>query len=167
MKIIFAVDRNWSIGIDGDMLFKISNDLHRFKNITMGNILLMGRKTLDSLPGSKALPGRDNIVLTRNKDYTNPPAMVVHSLEEAEDLIKVLDPKGEKEVFCIGGGDLVVQVLDQCDYAYITKVDEVYEPWDTCIPNLDELDDWEVESESEVMYDGDIAYRYVNYKRVK
>lgn len=167
MKIIFAVDKNWSIGIGGDMLFHISTDLKRFKEITMDNILFMGRKTLDSLPGSKPLPGRTNIVLTRNESYQNPPALVVHSLEEAYDLIDVLNSKGEKEVFCIGGGNLVGQVLDRCDYAYITKVDKSYEAWDTQIPNLDKLDEWEVVKESEVMKDKDLSYKYVDYRRKK
>ena len=163
MKIIFAVDKNWSIGLNGDMLFKITNDLGRFKEITMGNILIMGRKTLDSLPGSKPLPGREHIVLSRSKDYSNPPAHVAHSLEEAEKLIGQLNPEGDKEVFCIGGGNLVRQVIDQCNYAYITKVNKTFESWDTSIPNLDELDGWEIESESDIKRDGCLEYKYVNY----
>lgn len=167
MKIIFAVDKNWSIGLKGDMLFHISTDLKRFKEITMGNILLMGRKTLDSLPNSKPLPGRTNIVVTRNKAYKNDPAIVVHSLDEAYDLIDNLNKDNDHDVFCIGGGNLVRQVFDKCDYAYITKMDKAYENWDTNIPNLDELDDWEIESESETMEFGEMKYKYVNYRKIK
>lgn len=165
MKLIFAVDKNWSIGMGGDVLFYISTDLKRFKEITMNNILLMGRRTLESLPGSKPLPGRTNIVLTRNESYQNPPALVVHSLEEAYDLIDTLNAEGKKEVFCIGGGNLVDQVLDKCDYAYITKVDKAFEAWDTEIPNLDQMNDWEIVKESEVMKDKDLSYKYVEYRR--
>lgn len=165
MKIIFAVDKNWSIGYKGDMLVHIPTDLKRFKKKTTGNILVMGRKTLESLPGGKPLPSRESIVLTRNKDYDNPPAHVVGSMEEAEEVIKTLNPKGEKEVFLIGGGNLVSQYLNLCDYAYITKIDKAYEKYDTSIPNLDELDDWEVVSESETLKEDGLEYKYVEYRR--
>ena len=69
MKMIFAVDENWNIGYDGDMLFKISKDLQRFRRLTETNIIIMGRKTFESLPDQKALPNRINIVITRDATY--------------------------------------------------------------------------------------------------
>lgn len=169
MKLIFAIDANWNIGVDGGMLFHLADDLKRFKKITMGNILFMGRKTLEALPNSKPLDGRTHIVLTRNEDYANPPALIVHSLDEAYRLIDVLNAHGEKEVFCIGGGQVISQVLDKCDYAYITKVNKVYEYFDTSIPNLDEDETWEIVQESETMVDKDLGleYKYIDYQRVR
>ena len=70
MILLFAVDTNWNIGYKGALLVKISNDLKRFKKLTTGNIIIMGRKTFESLPGRKALPNRVNIVMTRDKDYS-------------------------------------------------------------------------------------------------
>lgn len=82
MILIFAVDNNWNIGYNGDMLFKISEDLKRFKEITVGNIIIMGRKTFESLPYKKALPNRINIIITRDKEYKGENIMVVNSLEQ-------------------------------------------------------------------------------------
>ncbi|MDO5717800.1 MAG: dihydrofolate reductase [Tissierellia bacterium] len=164
MILIFAVDRNWSIGVDGDMLFKISSDLQRFKKITMGGILIMGRKTFESLPGSNPLPGRTNIVVTRNEDYKKDGIIVVNSIEEMDKKLEELNPENERKVFLIGGGDLVAQLIDRCSYANITKVDSSFEKWDTRIPNLDELG-WKILSESEEKEESGLKYKYCEYER--
>ena len=170
MKLIFAVDNNFSMGLKGDMLFHLRKDLKRFKSITMGNILVMGRKTLESLPGSKPLEGRTHIVLTRNKDYKNGDAHIINSLDDLDQLIESLNPQKDKEVFLIGGGDLVGQLIDKCDTAYITKVDKTYSSYDTQIPNLDELDEWKLVEKSEVQVEEQknetFHYTYNKYKRI-
>ncbi len=170
MKLIFAVDNNFSIGLKGDMLFHLKKDLARFKKITMGNILVMGRKTLESLPGGKPLKGRTHIVLTRNKDYKNHDALVINDLSQLDGLLEKLNPQGEKEVFLIGGGDLVGQLIHKCDTAYITKVDKTYSDYDTQIPNLDLSKDWKLIDQSETMVeeqkDQVFHYTYNKYKRV-
>lgn len=165
MEMIFAVDRQWNIGYDGDMLFKISNDLKRFKEITMGHILVMGRKTFESLPGSRPLPGREHIVVTRNNEYTAEGVHVVHSFSEMDALLDQRTADGRK-VFLIGGGDLTAQLLDRISAAYITKVDRVFLPADAYIPNLDIDDNFVVTYKSKTMTDDNgLEYHYVNYER--
>ena len=86
MKLIAAADKNWAIGKDGELLVRISEDMKNFSAITTGNVIVMGRKTLESFPGGKPLPNRVNIVLTHEKDYNGKGAIVVHSEEEAKAL---------------------------------------------------------------------------------
>ena len=167
MILIFAVDENWNIGYDGDMLYKIHEDLKRFKKLTTDNIIIMGRKTFESLPDKKALPNRINIVITRDKDYTAEDILVVNSKEGLFELIEEINPKGEMDNFIIGGGNICRQFLPNCDRAYITKLFKSFEPADTFIPNLDLDENWEVVKESDVHTQEDVHYRYVDYIRKK
>ena len=165
MEMIFAVDRNWNIGYDGNMLFKISNDLQRFKEITTPHILVMGRKTFVSLPGSRPLPGRAHVVFTRDEDFKVEGVTVVHSIEEMDALLSEMTKDGRK-VFLIGGGHLTKQLIDRVTFAHITKVDREFLPADTVLPNLDTMDEFEVTWESEPKKDDHgLEYRYVNYER--
>lgn len=150
MILIIAVDNNFSIGYKGDMLFHLKKDLKRFKEITLGNIMVMGRKTLESLPNAKPLPGRTHIVLTSDKEYKNDEAIVVNSVNEIFQKIKEINPNQDKKVFLIGGGNLVKQMIDNIEIAYITKVNKNYELFDTQIPNLEKLENWELIEKSEL-----------------
>ena len=82
MKLIAAADKNWSIGKDGGLLCHMPGDLKFFKEKTLGKTVVMGRKTLDSLPGGKPLPGRTNVVLTRDENFHREGCIVIHSIEE-------------------------------------------------------------------------------------
>ena len=166
MKLIFAVDRNWNIGYDGDMLFKISKDLQRFRMFTENNMIIMGRKTFESLPDRKALPNRINIVITRDKDYEVEDIIVVNSIDELFPLLKELDPEEKMQRFLIGGGNLTHQMLDYCNSAYITKVNKSFDISDTLIPNLDEDENWKIIKESGIDYQDDLEYKYVDYIRI-
>lgn len=167
MILIFAVDNNWNIGYDGDMLFKISEDLKRFRRLTEGNIIIMGRKTFESLPDKKALPNRINIVITRDKEYSASDVIVINSLEELFPLLKKLNPDNNMDNFVIGGGNIAQQLISYCNKAYITKVFKTFEVADTLIPNLDLDDDWKIVNESEVYRQDDLLYKYVDYIRIK
>lgn len=166
MKMLFAVDENWNIGYDGDMLFKISKDLQRFRELTETNIIIMGRKTFESLPDQKALPNRINIVITRNPEYTADDILVVTSIDELFQLLGVINPGNQLVNFVIGGGNIAHQLLQYCNYAYITKVLRSFDATDTLIPNLDEDQDWVINSESEYFMQDDLMYNYVDYVRV-
>lgn len=163
--ISLAVDRNFSIGVKGDMLFYISEDLKKFKERTTGNILVMGRKTLDSLPGGKPLPNRDNIVVSRSVKEI-PGAYVVGSIEEIEPMVERIQSSSreEKKVYLVGGGNLVRQLMDQVEYWYITYVDKEYDNFDTQVPNLFEEDDLEIIEESEWRVQDDLRYRYITFR---
>jgi dihydrofolate reductase len=165
MILLFSVDKNWNIGYKGDLLVKISKDLKRFRRLTINNIIIMGRKTFDSLPGGKALGDRINIVVTRNKAYKPQGAIVVHSIEELLLKLKEINPKGEMQNYLIGGGDLANQLLGHCHKAYITKIFKSFEKADTSLHNLDKDDKWGVMRSSAIYYQDDIAYQYVDYLR--
>lgn len=167
MNLIFAVDNNWNIGYDGDMLFKISEDLKRFRRLTEGNIIIMGRKTFESLPEKKALPNRINIVITKNKEYYSEDIILINSIEELFPLLEKINSSSEKklEAFVIGGGNIAYQLISYCNKAYITKVFRSFEA-DTLIPNLDQDDNWKIEKESEIYRQDDLLYKYVDYIRV-
>lgn len=167
MKLIFAVDKNWNIGYDGDMLFKISKDLKRFRMITEGNIVIMGRKTFESLPDRKALPNRRNIVITKDSEYKAEDIIVVNSIDELFNLLKELNPSNKMDNFLIGGGNLTHQMLEYCNEAYITKVNRAFHMSDTLIPNLDKDPNWEIVKESSTDYQDDLEYKYVDYRRIK
>ncbi len=167
MILIFAVDNNWNIGYDGDLLYKISEDLKRFRRLTEGNIIIMGRRTFESLPDKSVLPNRINIVITRDKEYKAEGATVINSLEELFPLLKELNPNNEMDNFIIGGGEIAKQTISYCNKAYITKIFKFFENADTFIPNLDLLDDWKIVKESQVYKQDDLEYKYVDYIRVQ
>jgi dihydrofolate reductase len=166
MAMIFAVDLDWSIGYDGDMLFKIHEDLRRFRHLTEENIVVMGRKTFESLPERRALPNRINIVVTKDETYQAQDIRVVHSLEALFSLLlKLKSGEGTgMKTFLIGGGNLARQCLPYCSKAYITKVFQAFKA-DTLIQNLDLDPDWEVVWESNHYFQEDLEYQYVNYIR--
>lgn len=163
--MIFAVDRQWNIGYDGDMLFKISDDLQRFRRITMGNVLLMGRKTFVSLPGSRPLDGREHVVLTRDRDFSPEGVHIVHSIEEMDAKLKKMTADG-RGIFLIGGGNLTAQLIDRVQKAHITKVDRIFLPADTMIPNLDTMEAFDITGASDKKVDANgLEYQYVDYER--
>jgi dihydrofolate reductase len=118
-SIIVAHDDKLGIGKNNQLLFRISADLKRFKAITMGHPIIMGRKTFESI--GRALPGRTNIVITRDQNYSAPGCEVAHSLSQALDLAQSLD---DEEVFIIGGGEIFKLAMEQnlTDKIYVTKV---------------------------------------------
>lgn len=167
MILIFAVDGNWKIGYSGYMLAEIKEDLKRFKEITEGHIVIMGRVTLEALPGQKPLPNRTNILITRNKDYKAEGFLVVNSMEDLFPLLKGINPNEEKKVFVTGGGTIARQLLLFCNKAYITKIFKDFQNTDTFIPNLDLDEDWKLVDESQVYNQDDLYYKYVEYDRIR
>ncbi len=165
MILIFAVDNNWNIGVDGDMLAAIPDDLTRFRLLTEENIIIMGRKTLEAIPGQGPLPDRTNILFTRNKSYEKEGFHLVHSLDDLGPLLESINPNKEKEVFVIGGQSIVDLVFPLCTKAYITKILKAFPNADTSIPNLDKEKDWRIVAESEVFNFQGMEYKYVNYEK--
>lgn len=111
-----------AIGKANSLLWRLPEDLKRFRSLTMGHPVVMGRKTWESLPEKfRPLPGRTNIVVTRDSSYLAPGAMVVHTMEEALELAKKSD--GSEEIFIIGGAELYKAALPLADRIYATVVD--------------------------------------------
>ena len=161
MKMIVAVDENWGIGKDGELLCHLPGDLAYFKEQTMGKTVVMGRKTLESLPGAKGLAGRNNIVLTKNPYYEAEDCDVAHDLYA---LSQVLTMLGD-DVFIIGGGSLYEAFLPIVREVLVTKIHAAF-PADTFFPDLDEDPSFELVWESEPQEDDGIAYTFTKYRRV-
>ena len=128
ISIIVATDRNGAIGNRGDQLFYIREDLRHFKALTLGHPIIMGRKTFEALPRGP-LPGRRNIVITRQADYRPEGADVARSLPEALALCE-----GEEEVFIIGGAQIYALALPLATDLYVTEIDAAAPEADTFFP---------------------------------
>ena len=162
MNLIVAVDKNWGIGHDNELLVRIPADQRFFRETTTGNVVIMGRKTLESFPGKQPLKNRTNIVITNKKDYEVKDAIVVHSVEEA---LKQVEDIPTEQVYVIGGSSIYEQMLPYCDVAHVTKIDYAYQA-DCFFPNLDELPEWKVTGESEEQTYYDLEYTFVKYEKM-
>ena len=163
MNLIVAVDKNWAIGKDNKLLVSIPQDMKFFRETTMGKVVVMGRKTLESFPGGQPLKKRTNIVITRDKNYSVKDAIVVHSVEEA---LEELMNYNSEDVYVIGGDSIYRQMLPYCHVAHVTKINHAYEA-DTYFPNLDEKEEWLVTGVSDEQTYFDLEYEFVRYERVK
>ena len=159
MKLIVAVCEDWGIGVDGDQPFYIPEDLRRFKEMTMGKVMVMGRVTLLALP-SGPLKHRINVVLTRDADFVVDGAAVCNSLEE---LAQYLAQYDANDVFVIGGQQVYELLLDYCDTAYVTKISATV-PTDRSFPNLDMRDNWRLYRQSSMMEHEGLQFCYYEYK---
>ena len=161
MNIIVAVDENWAIGCRGDLLVRIPADHKMFRKETIGKVVVLGRKTMDTFPGGLPLAGRTNIVLTRNPEYQVKDAIVVHSVEE---LLQELKKYDTKDVYVIGGDSVYRQLIPYCDTVHVTKIDRSYEA-DAYFPNLDASGEWEITAESDEQSYFDTTYHFLKYER--
>jgi dihydrofolate reductase len=161
ISIIVAVSEDWGIGKDNELLWNISEDMKRFKRLTSGNTILMGKRTWESLP-RKPLPGRKNIVLTDNPEELVEGAVTAYSIDDA-----MSKCSKEEEVFIIGGGSIYRQFMPLADKLYITHVHKKT-PADIYFPEID-LNTWEaVEKEDYgISETNPVAYSYVIYTRRK
>lgn len=159
LTIIAAVANNGALGKDNDLIWHLPADLRRFKKITLGHYLIMGRKTFESLPG--ALPKRTTIVISRNKDFKPEGCLVTQSLEEAIELAK----KHDEHPYILGGGEIYRQALPYADFLDLTHVHHDFEA-DTFFPEIDP-DQWEEIGRED--HPADEKHRYpfsfVQYKR--
>ena len=160
-RMIAAVDENNGLGYKGDLLFRIPEDLKRFKALTTGNIVIMGRKTYESL--GRPLPNRQNIIITSqhiviHNDCNN--VHVVDSIEAAYELAEKLD--GEK-VYVIGGGQLYTASLPWTQYLDLTEIFARADQVDAYFPDYHDFK--VLDAESHETEDG-IKYRFVTYERV-
>lgn len=157
MQTIVAVDKFWGIGKNNDLLFHLPEDLKYFKEKTLGKVIVMGGNTLLSLPDSKPLPNRTNIVLS--DVFTRDDCTVVATLPELFEELKKYNPE---DIFIVGGAMFYRTMLPYCDKAYVTKVDadggaQLF------FENLDSLPDWELESQSEPVISNGHTIRFTVY----
>lgn len=157
--LIASADKNWGLGKDNQLLKRIPEDLKRFSSYTKGNLIIVGRKTLESFKDKKPLTDRTNVVMTRDYGYECEGAIIVHNVEE---LFNIID-KYDGEIYVCGGESIYRELLPYCNKALITKIDEVYEA-DAHLVDFDNLANWEK------VYEGDwqqsrseVRFKYVNY----
>ncbi|MDE6360003.1 MAG: dihydrofolate reductase [Muribaculaceae bacterium] len=162
--IIAAVASDRGIGRGGDLAFHISADLKRFKALTTGHTVIMGRKTFESLPKG-ALPNRRNIVITRDPSLTFPGAETATSVEAA---IAIALSAGETDAFIIGGAQIYAQSLPLADRLEITAIDSPAPGADVFFPEIDPAQ-WQLVDETPTQTDdkSGVAYRFQSYTRLR
>lgn len=163
ISAIVAVDENFGIGFNGDLLEHIPEDLKHFKELTSGNNVVMGRKTWDSLP-KKPLPNRHNLVITKDPSiYELTNEVQFYTLRQ----IEVLMLKNKNvNYFVLGGGQIYEKLLPICDKVYLTKIMISHENVDTYFPNIELMDNWKCIEQSEIKQYNDISYQFKTYSRI-
>ena len=162
MNAIVVVDKNWAIGRENGLLFSLPTDMKRFRAMTLGGTVILGRKTLETFPGGRSLPKRRNIVITRNMEFQREGCEIVHSPEEALALVGGTE---DDNLWVIGGGSIYTALLSRCKRVCVTHVDAAAQDADTFFPNLEKLPEWAVESVSETMEENGLTFRFVDYNR--
>ncbi len=159
ISIIVAIDREGGIGRGGDLLFHISDDLRRFRRLTTGHTIIMGRKTFESFPKGP-LPDRRNIIITRNPSYKVEGAETASSLAQALEMCQA-----EEKVFIIGGGEIYRQALPAASCLEVTSIDAVADA-DTFFPEINP-GEWKLAAEEPAATDpkSGVTYRFLTYLR--
>ena len=160
MNIIAAADAGWGIGKEGDLIYNIPEDMKFFRETTREKTVVMGRATLESLPGGRPLPKRRNIILSSSLDAVEGAEVC----KDTEELKALLEGEKSENVFVIGGERVYRELLPLCDTAYITRIDAKSDA-DRFLVNFDEEEDWEEAESSPTMESGGIKFRFVTYKR--
>ena len=177
MKAIAVVDKNLAIGKDGSLLFRLPSDLAHFKAETLGGIVIMGRKTLESMPGGKPLPGRHTLVLSRSMESglwireEKGKKWLFGVFSDAQALLDFLDlPKGvplqadSRNIAVCGGEQIYRQLLPYCSELVLTEVDAEADA-DAHFPEFRNDPSWRVTSEGEPVTENGLTYRIRRYGR--
>lgn len=151
ISLVVAVAKNGVIGANNKIPWHLPNELKIFKSLTMGHHVVMGRRTYESI--NRLLPGRTTVIVTRQRDYNVPGAIVTHSLKEALDAAK-----DDNEIMVIGGADLFRETLPIADRIYLTRVDAEPEG-DTFMPEID-MNEWRETSAQQFEPDAKHAHAY-------
>lgn len=158
MDLVVNVTENWAIGKGGDQLVYISADLKRFRQLTTGKTVILGRKTLATFPGGRPLKNRTNLVLSSS----------VKTIDGAEvfpdlpSLLLRLKELNSEDISVIGGASVYEALLPYCNKAYVTKTYGNFEA-DTFFPNLDKMENWEITQTGELLEENGVKFQYIDY----
>ncbi len=155
MNFIVAVDKNYAIGKDNDLLYSIKQDMQYFRATTLNKVVVMGDKTLLSFPNAAPLKNRTNIVISIDPDFTAEGAIVVHNFK---DLFETLKNYDTNDVFVIGGASIYNQLMDYCEYGYITKINSE-KPYDKAITNIEDKG-WTLISQGDTLEENGITFSF-------
>lgn len=158
MNLIVAVDKNWAIGKDGNQPIYIQDDLKHFKELTLNQAIIVGRNTLSTFPGGRPLKGRRNLILSS----TLKSSLAGVEIFSTFDTLLAIAPKN---AFVVGGASIYAALLNQCDVAYVTKIDLTFQEADCFFPNLDTHPDWHIAEKGRELEENTIKFRYTIYKR--
>ena len=167
ISAIVAIDKDWGIGYQGQLLEHLPPDMKYFKELTQDSVLIMGRKTWDSLP-KKPLPDRLNLVITSMPgayEFDNNGKCLFWFISK-EKAIDIMLNDDIMDYFIIGGGEIYEQLLPYCDRVYITKILKSHDNVDTYFPNLDKSNEWEIDTCTELREYKGILYAFLIYERV-
>ncbi len=159
MNLLVNVTQDWGIGYENKLLVSISADLRRFRQLTAGKAVVLGRKTLETFPGGKPLKNRSNFILSARPGYAVEGATVVRSLTA---LREALRPYAPADICVIGGASVYEALLPYCRTAQITKT-YVNTRADRFFPNLDLLDNWEIEKAYPIEEEKGVQFQYIDY----
>jgi dihydrofolate reductase len=171
VSAIVAVDNNWGIGYNGDLLERIPDDMRYFTELTTGHVVVMGRKTWDSIP-NPPLKNRVNIVAKSDASFhieqvdDTTYIVTVPNLTHLKESLKNYQDNSNRDVFIIGGGQIYKELLSICDRVYVTKIYKDHENVDTYFPNLDESDEWAPAACSNLRTHNDLSYQFWQYDRI-
>ena len=160
MKLIVAVNENWGIGKGNDLLYHLPSDMKFFRSKTKDNIIVIGRKTLESFPNAKPLPYRTNVVLSRDKNYAAEGAVVLNNIE---DVLEYAKNNSDRETYICGGEEIYKLFLPYCKEALITKVSDSCDA-EKFMPDLDADENWELIEQSEPITENDLDFCFCTYK---
>ena len=171
ISAIVAVDNNWGIGYNGDLLEHIPEDLRYFKELTTSHVVVMGSKTWDSLP-KKPLKDRLNVVVSSKPREVLGDMSIRIDMEEL--MVRMIymkrnalvNPAEEEEWFVIGGGSIYQQLLPFCDRVYVTKIYKDHDNVDTYFPNLDKSEEWAPAACGQLLTYNDLTYQFWQYDRI-
>lgn len=157
---VVAVDSNWGIGANGELLERIPEDMKHFKELTDGHMVVMGRKTWESLPS--LLSNRFHLILTRTPQ--NKPILSDRWFADFKEGLNMIY-YNPSDVFIIGGGQIYKELLPICDYVYVTKIHKDHEQVDTYFPDLDNIPGWKPVSIGQMREYNSIKYQFCEYKK--
>lgn len=174
ISAIVAVDKDWGIGYQGQLLEHIPEDLKHFKELTKYNVVVMGRNTWESLPKKDSLPrlpDRINIIVSNSMVSNGVISIlgdltVAMPLEETLDYICGSDLVCDTDIFIIGGGQIYNALLPYCNRVYVTKIDKNHDNIDTFFPNLDETGEWEAIEDGPMASYNNVNYQFWHYDRI-
>lgn len=166
MIAMVACDAEWGIGYQGKLQRRVRSDLRRFRALTLGKVVIYGRKTQATFPGGRPLDGRINIVLRTCDDAMADGCTSCHNLTELRRTIHALKQQGyqDDDFIVIGGGSVYEQLIPYCDTAWVTRFEEAYDA-DVWFPDLDQSPDWHVESCGQWLEEDGVRFRYMTYRR--
>ena len=159
MQAIVNVTPQWGIGSENRLLVHIRADMRRFRQLTTGNTIIIGRKTLETFPGGQPLPNRENVILTHDLSFCANGSSVMHELSE---LVVFLKERNPDSVFVCGGEQIYRQLLPYCSTALVTLT-YTSEKADRYFPNLNQMPNWFLTEVGDKQYENNVAYRFLKY----